>query len=233
MQAGPAQGSAGEIQQALERIFQGRAAVHDTPTQVVPRVTALAARLQRHLQIVPDETVLYAGRCHPLVVAGTCVQTFVFGVLLIALTRVVPVPWSLVWISALLLACRTAWGIAGWHGTIAVVTTDRVILLRRRMLTLGIRTSLPLQAVSDVVLTLPSLAGRLFHVGSLTLEQDGPAVRLVDMPHPELLQHHILEQRDAVLRRDRLREQERMAGTLTEWFKEYHRMLGEAGGATP
>jgi hypothetical protein len=76
-----------------------------------------------------------------------------------------------------------------------------------------------------VVLRLSLPAGQLFSIGSLTIELGGAEpLQLTAVPRPERLQRLIFETIDATLARDRLREQERLAGTLTEWFKEYHRM---------
>jgi hypothetical protein len=231
-QAGARPGATSEIQEALARIFQGQAAVHDAPTQVVPRITTTAARLQRQLQLPTEEAVLIAGRHHPIILIGTVLKALVPVLLLAVVSRFLVVPQPLVGLGAVTVICLVIWGLSGWRDRLCVVTTERVMLIRQRPLSLAVRASVPLREVSDVVLTLPPVVGRLFQIGSLRLEQNELSLQLRAMPHPEALQHHILEQREVVLRQERLREQERLAGTLTEWFKEYHRMQGEADSST-
>lgn len=224
-----ARGADGDISLALRRVFNGRAAVHDAPTEAVPLITAQAARLQRKLNLLPEEAVIYATRRHKMVLAaGVCRPLLAAGVAAAAMVFVAwfsPAFGAIFLVVALLWA---AWEYVDWRDDVYVLTTHRFIGLNRRPLLFEMKAVVPLRSLSDVVLRVSSLGGRLLNVGSLTLETTADSLTLRAVPHPERLQHLVFQQMDELKRRDKLREQERLAGTLTDWFKEYHRMQDEA-----
>jgi hypothetical protein len=123
------------------------------------------------------------------------------------------------------LLCWTAWAVVDWRDDLYVLTSERLIQIRRSPFIFELRKVVQLRAIQDVVLRLSLPAGQLFSIGTLTIELGGaPPLELSAVPRPERLQRLIFETMDAAVARDRLREQERLAGTLTEWFKEYHRL---------
>lgn len=227
---GRRQGGQGEINAALARIFHGTADIHDAPTQAVPPVTTLAVRAARRLSLLPDEAVLQVSRRHPIVLlaAGAPPAALlgagggalsVFGPLLPSTFTALAVVALLLWM---------LWAVLDWRDDLYVLTSERIIELRRTPLIFELRNVVQLRAVRDVIVRIATPADRLFGLGALTVELGGDEpLRLASVPHPERLQRHIFEAIDAALQRDRLREQERLAGTLTDWFKEYHRMQSQ------
>jgi hypothetical protein len=149
----------------------------------------------------------------------------------IAATRFLPpVPARYVPALVAFILLWLAWLVLDWRDDLYVLTTERVIDVQRKPFISEMRAVVQIRAVQDVVLRLSSVNGRLFNMGTLTLEAGGEPLRLTAVPRPEQFQRLIFELIDEAVQRDRLREQERLAGTLTDWFKEYHRMQEEASG---
>jgi uncharacterized membrane protein YdbT with pleckstrin-like domain len=224
------QGAQNEINAALTRIFSGTADSHDAPTQAVPLITALTIRARRRLSLLPDEAVLQATRRHPAVlIAGAVAPCALIGACAGAISVYGPVlPLSAVMLLFGFLVLWVVWAVLDWRDDLYVLTSDRIIELRRTPLFFELRNVIQLRAVQDVVLRIASPADRLFNLGTLTVQLGGDApLHLAAVPHPDRFQRSIFEAIDAALQRDRLREQERLAGTLTEWFKEYHRMQSQ------
>lgn len=215
-----------EISAALGRIFSIQSSVHDSPTQYVPVLSHAAVRAQRRLSLLSDETVVLATRPHIVLLVGALIGPLALGLVAVALSTVsgFPMPpWLPVAIAALLLLWL-AWATFDWANDEYVLTTERLMRLRRTPLLAETRSVAQVRAVDDVVLRINSLGGRLFDLGTLTVKLEGEDLAFEGLPHPERWQRAIFEQQDAAHRRDRLREQERLAGTLTDWFTEYHRM---------
>jgi uncharacterized membrane protein YdbT with pleckstrin-like domain len=226
--------SENEINAALTRIFAADADVHDVPTQSVPRITPAAARMQRRLSLLPEEVVVHATRTHPALLLAHALPPLALVALLVAALRLLP---PLPPLAALAVAAGAllwlAWAILDWRDDLYVLTTDRIINVQRKPFISEMRAVVQIRALQDVVLRISSVNGRLFNMGTLTLEAGGDPLRLTAVPRPEQFQRLIFEQIDEAAHRDRLREQERLAGTLTEWFKEYHRMQEDTTGAGP
>jgi hypothetical protein len=215
------------IQSALSRIFSGLVDPHDTPTVELPCITRLTLRAQGRMNLLPEETILYTSRRHaifmyravapPLLLGAVCAGAVSSLVITISPTAVIIglagfMAWAL-------------WGFLDWLDDVYVLTSDRIVELRRTPLVFELRNAIQLRSVHDVVLRISSVSGRLCNVGALTIELGGAdPLRLTGVPHPDIVQRLIFEGIDAATQRDRLREQERLAGTLTEWFEEYHRM---------
>lgn len=226
-----ARGDQREINAALARIFAADADAHDAPTQAVPRITPVAARMQQRLSLLPDEVVIHATRRHGVILAVHTLPPLVVLAAAIAAIRFLPaLPVLYVLAFGVVALLWLAWAILDWRDDLYVLTTDRVIDVQRTPFISEMRAVVQLRALQDVVLRISSLNGRLFNMGTLTLEAGGDPLHLTAVPHPEQFQRLIFEQIDEAAQRDRLRKQERLAGTLTEWFKEYHRMQEDASG---
>jgi uncharacterized membrane protein YdbT with pleckstrin-like domain len=214
------------INAALGRIFSGATSIHDAPTQALPPITSAALRAQRRLNLLPDEAVVYTTRRHPITLARALLLPALLlagGILaLIFFAAALPAPVIAGWL--VLVACWTLWGILDWRDDLYVLTTDRIIELRRTPLLFELRNVVQLRAVHDVLLRISSVSGRLFNLGTLTIETGSDPLTLLAVPHPDKLQRLIFEGLDAAQQHDKLRDQERLAGTLTEWFEEYHKM---------
>ncbi|HWE61761.1 MAG TPA: PH domain-containing protein, partial [Chloroflexota bacterium] len=218
----------------LNRIFHAQAAGHDAPTQRVPRVSVAAARMPRRLNLLPDEVVVHATRRHPMVlIMNLVLPLFLVAAGLVALRFLPPAPLLGVLACAVCVLLWVAWIVLEWRDDLYVLTTDRVIEVQRKPFISELGAVVQLRALQDVVLRISSISGRLFNMGTLTLEAGSEPLRFIAVPHPEQFQRLIFEQIDEAAQRDRFREQERLAGTLTEWFKEYHRMQEETAGGGP
>jgi hypothetical protein len=216
-----------DIQAALTRIFNGTVDQHDSPTVALPQITRLHLRAQRRLSLLPQEAILYTSRRHSLLLWKAVVPPLAIGAIgvgaVIALQLAVTATILLVCFA--ILAIWAVWGLLDWLDDLYVITTDRIIELRRTPLVFELRNAVQLRAVQDVVLRISSFSGRLFNIGALTIELGGAdPLRLVAVPHPDRVQRMIFEGLEAAMQRDRLLEQEHLAGTLTEWFEEYHKM---------
>ncbi len=215
------------ISAALTRIFSGSGSTHDAPTQVVPLVTRQAARAQRQMNLLPNETIVHTTRRHPILLARCLVLPCALFALWLAglhvLRLLVPLSWELAFY--LLLALWAGWIVFDWRDDLYVLTSDRLIELRRTPLFFETRNVVQLRAVQDVVLRIALPSGGIFNLGTLTVELSGAdPLHLRAVPHADRMQHLIFEAMEMAQQRDRLQDQERLAGTLTEWFEEYHRM---------
>ena len=211
---------------ALNRIFDPHGAVHDAPTQAIPPITDAAIRLQRRLRLLPEEVVLLAAHQHPLTLAAALLPPTVLAIGGLAAYLVVapPLPPLAVALVAVALLIWALWLVLEWRASWYVLTTDRIVQAQRRTIFFELRSVTQLRAVKDVVLRIHSASGRLFDLGTLTIETGAEPLTLPAVPHPERFQRMIFEALDHAVQRDKLAEQERLAGTLSEWFKEYHRL---------
>jgi PH (Pleckstrin Homology) domain-containing protein len=226
-------GNDSEINAALNRIFNPGVGVHDLPTQNVPRITRAAARMQQRLSLLPDEAVILATRRHPVLLATGLLPPLVMvaGAITALVLGYRPPALGLVGLCGFIVSWAV-WATLDWLDDRYVVTTDRIMELQRKPIVFELRAVVQLRSVQDVVLRISSVSGRLFNLGTLTIETGSDPLELTAVPHPELFQRAIFEQIDDASQRDRLREQERLAGTLTEWFKEYHRMQDSSQGTS-
>lgn len=225
-----------EINDALGRIFGDGGGVHDAATQAVPRITRAALQMQRRLSLLADETVIFATRRHAVTLVAGLIAPVLFWVAVPAAIHLLgvhpPTVVLLLYLAAAIL--WPLWEILDWLDDRYVLTTERIIEVQRTPLLSELRAVVQLRAVKDVVLRISSVSGRVFNMGTLTVELGTEPLALRAVPHPDRLQRMIFQQIDEAVQRDRLREQERLAGTLSEWFQEYHKMQGDAAsGASP
>ncbi|MGH2389957.1 MAG: hypothetical protein ACRDIE_17300 [Chloroflexota bacterium] len=217
----------GAIGAALGRIFQGKSGSDDNPTLAVGPITSLAARAQHRLTLLPGEVVISAGRRRGTVLAGRLTASF----LLIA--GLDAAAWRLAldlspgyWLAAVGgLGMWVGWAAYDWRNLLHVLTTQRILEMRCSPLNHAVRRAVSLNAVEDVLLRQVSVGGRLCRVGTLVVESgaDRP-LHLRAAADPEALQRRLLDAVEAARRLSRLREQEHLASTLTDWFEEYHRL---------
>jgi hypothetical protein len=215
------------ISAALQRIFSGSTAAADAPTTLVPVVTGMAKRARRRLSLLPNEGIVYSSHRHPLLLVRALAPPLLLLCAVLAVLVLVRPHVPIALLAGVLAALLgwAAWAVVDWRDDLYVLTTERLIQIRRSPFISELRKVVQLRAIQDVVLRLSLPAGQLFSIGTLTIELGGAApLELSAVPRPERLQRLIFETMDAAVARDRLREQERLAGTLTEWFKEYHRM---------
>jgi hypothetical protein len=217
----------GAVQSALARIFHGLVDPHDTPTIELPRITRLMLRAQRRMNLLPEETVLYTSRRHLIMMYRAVIPPLALGSVGAGAASGLGISLSPVAVSVTLAGFLlwAIWGYLDWLDDVYILTSDRIIELRRTPLVFELRNAIQLRSVHDVVLRISSVSGRLCNIGALTIELGGgDPLHLTGVPHPDFMQRLIFEGIDAAVQRDRMREQERLAGTLTEWFEEYHRM---------
>lgn len=219
----------GEINAALNRIFNGAAPAHDAPTVAVPRLSSGAIRAARRVALLPDESIVHTTRRHLACLLGGLAPPL--GLLaaglaaLIVFGAKIPPPAIAAWSLAVL--AWLAWAVFDWLDDLYVLSSDRIIELRRTPLLFELRNVVQLRAVQDVVLRISSISGRFFNLGDLTIQTGGEPCTLQSVPHPDRFQRLIFETLDAAHQRDKLQEQERLAGTLSDWFQEYHRMQSQ------
>ncbi|GAC1404035.1 MAG: hypothetical protein NVSMB65_20430 [Chloroflexota bacterium] len=121
------------------------------------------------------------------------------------------------------------WQIIDWANDLFIVTTERLIELKRTPLLFEMRNVVQLRAVHDIVLSISTASGRLLDMGDLLIETSGgKSLTWRGVAHPESLQSLVFEQMEALRRRERVRESEQLAATLSDWFREYHRLRGDA-----
>ncbi len=212
------------IQAALTRLFRGGNGEHNSPTIELEEITPLTVSAQRRLG---GATILYATRRHPLVL----VRRLLVG--LCALAALWLVAW--VWMSPVplaralgLAAAGTAWLgwlILDWRARLYIVTPEYVVRLRG-LFALGRSDQvIDLGAIRDVVACTAAISGRLLNTGSLVLDlRDAPPVTLRSVPDPDHLKRVIHGGIEAAHEHAVLAEQEHLAGGLSEWFEQYHRM---------
>jgi len=110
-----------------------------------------------------------------------------------------------------------------------IVTTERLIELERTPLIFEMRNVVQLRSIQDILLVISTASGRLLDLGNLVVETSGNKnITLRGVPHPEEMQAIIFEGIEAVRHRERARENDQLAGTLSDWFREYHRLRGDA-----
>jgi membrane protein YdbS with pleckstrin-like domain len=221
------------IQGALSRVFDGAVDPYFVPTVEIPRVTRLNVRVQRRINLLPGETVLVASRRHPVMLFKALLLPILLAAVGLGAASGLGVALPPVVMAAAfaLVATWFLWRLVDWLDDLFVVTSERIIELRRMPLRLTLRNAVQLRAVHDVVLRVSLLGGRLLNVGTLAIELGGAdSLMLVSVPQPDRIQRLILDGLDSAVERDRLQEQERLAGTLTDWFEEYHKLrTGQAG----
>jgi hypothetical protein len=226
-QAGSTAGNSA-IGAALGRIFQGAAGTEGNPTLAVGRITAEAARAQRNLVLLPGEVVVYAARRHGLALAGTltAIVAVMVGVCLVAWRFTLPIPGSYLLVVCAGPAMWALWLVHEWRALLHVLTTHRLIEIRCSWLDRPIPRAVSLSTIEEVLLRQITLIGGLCRVGALVILESGgeSPLRLQAVADPEALQQRLIESVEAARRLSRIREQERLASTLTDWFEEYHRL---------
>jgi hypothetical protein len=226
-QSGSPAGNAA-IGEALGRIFQGTVGAAGSPTLAVGRITAEAARAQRNLSLQPGEVVLYAARRHGVTLVGSLIAIFaLMGGLGIAVWRLsLPIPLSYL---LLIYAGPTMWAvwlIHEWRALLHVLTTHRMIEIRCSWLDRPIPRAVSLSTIEEVLVRRITLVGSLCRFGTLLILDSGGEcpLRLQAAADPEALLQRLTESIEAARRLSRIREQEHLASTLTDWFEEYHRL---------
>ncbi len=226
-QAGSAAGN-GAIGEALGRIFQGAGGAAGNPTLAVGRITAEAARAQRNLSLLPGEVVVYAARRHGLALVGSLIAilTLMIGLCVTVWRFGIPIPGSYMVVVCAGPAMWGAWLIYEWRMFLHVLTTQRVIEIRCSWLDRPIPRAVSLSAIEEVLLRQIVVIGGLFRLGSLMIldSNDQRPLRLQAVSDPEALLRRLNESVEAARRLTKIREQERLASTLTDWFEEYHRL---------
>jgi hypothetical protein len=219
------------IQAALARIFYGGSGEHGTPTIELERITRLMVSVQRRLG---GSTILYATRRHPIAfVRGLLVELIAGSLAWLAIWVLQPAlpPTALVASGAALvlwLCCL----IVDWRTRLYVLTPECVLRLHSRVAFARRDTPVELHAVRDVVACSDPISGRLLNTGSIVLERRGAKpVTLHAVPDPDHLKRLIHAGIEEAEERDRLAKQEHLAGELTDWFEQYHRMQGSPEGA--
>ncbi len=225
--AGGGRPDGGAIGAALGRIFQGESGASDTATLAVDPITSQAAQAQRRLILLPGEVVTRAGRRHGAVLVGRlaapCILIAGLGIAAWKFSlALAPGFWL---ITAGGLGLWLAWAVYDWRNLLHVLTTHRILEIRASPFERTATRAVSLSAVDDVVLREFIVAGRLCRVGTLVVESGAnPPFHLHAVADPEALRGRLIEAAEAARRLDRIREQERLASTLTDWFEEYHRL---------
>jgi len=224
--------SASAATQYLQRIIHGDDAARSfEPTQRVAAITPLAARVQSRLNLLPGETVVRAVRRHPIFLLRRIALPLLAVLALVA----APVFWGgdtlalAAFGAGLVVLAWIAWHIVDWANDMYIVTTERLIELERTPLIFEMRNVVQLRSIQDILLVISTASGRLLDLGNLVVETSGNKnITLRGVPHPEEMQAIIFEGIEAVRHRERARENDQLAGTLSDWFREYHRLRGDA-----
>ncbi|GAC1428861.1 MAG: hypothetical protein NVSMB65_02210 [Chloroflexota bacterium] len=214
----------------LQRIIHGEDAARTfEPTERITTISPLAARMQTRLNLLPGETVVRAVRRHPI----TLMRRVALPGLGVVALLVLPYLWQddtwalCAFAAGLATILWLAWQIVDWANDLFVVTTERLIELERTPLLFEMRNVVQLRSVQDIVLSISTASGRLLDMGDLLVETGGgKSLIWRHLPHPERLQSLIFEQMEEQRRRERAREAEHLATTLSEWFSAYHRLRG-------
>lgn len=212
---------------ALERILQGSTAGQDAPTLEVSPITVLTARVQRRLNLLPQEVVLAATRRHRFSLWGRLIAGIV-----LAGGIVIPI-W--IFYPALALAAAAAavvivgtwsgWSLFIWSNLLYTLTSLRVLELRCSPLSRTVRQEISLGSVRDTAVRRLLIGGRLWDAGTLILETADSSVHLLrNLPGPDAFLYRLLVTLEAARKHQNFLEQERLAATLTDWFEEYHRL---------
>lgn len=222
-----------EVVRQLQTIMQGAPPPHSARTVPMRAISARAAGLQKHLNLLPNEAVIEVVRQHPIVLAVGLLGPAV-GTLLVVTAAVVLGPPALPWaagVVALALAPWTIWRMLTYLEHEYVLTTERLMELRNTPLLSQTRDIASLDAVQDVALEIPTLFGRLADIGDVIVEvaAAGEQVTLKTVPRPAEIQKLIFETIDARRQRVSEDEDERLVSTLSRWFEEYHKL--QQGGA--
>jgi hypothetical protein len=222
---GPPNG--GAIGAALGRIFQGQLDTSDTATLAVNPITAQAAHAQRRLITLPGEVVIHAGRRHGAVLAARLAAPcmLIAGLSAAAWRLSLDLAPGFWLVTGGVLGLWLAWAVYDWRNLLHVLTTHRILEMRVSPFERTATRAVSLSDVEDVGLLELLVAGRLCRVGSLVVECGAnPPLHLHAVTDPEALRGRLVEAVAAARRLDRIREQERLASTLTDWFEEYHRL---------
>lgn len=216
-----------EIARQLEAIVAGQAGPHLAPTQVIRPVSPRAARAQQRLNLLPDEIVISATRQHPIVLAAGMLAPGTVAILVAVaavLSGPVGLPFALMAFAGIL--AWVAWRIVIYLHHDYVLTTERLIESRNTPFIFQMREVVQLSSVQDVALAIPGLFGRLADIGNIVVDVAGPNERVVlkSVGRPAELQKLIVETMDERLRRQNAQVDQQLIGTLSRWFKEYHKL---------
>jgi hypothetical protein len=213
---------------ALGRIFQGTAGSVGNPTIAVDRVTAQAALAQRSLTLQAGEVVVYASRRHGLALVGalSALIALTAGLGVAVWRFTIPIPLDYVLVACLGPITWAAWLVHEWRVLLHVLTTHRVLEIRCSWLERPIPRAVSLSTIEEVHSRRITLVGALCRVGTLIVHESGGdrSLRLRAVANPDALQQRLNESIEAARRLSKIREQERLASTLTDWFEEYHRL---------
>ncbi len=215
----------------LQRIMQGADAARPYEmTERVPIIAPLAARIQSRLNLMPHEVAMRAVRQHPIVL----IRRIGLPVLVLLALLVAPFLWTTdTWATAtltvgLVIVLWVGWQIVKWANDLYIVTTERLIELERTPVLFEMRNVVQLRSIQDIILYISSAGNRLLDMGDLVVETGGGKdLKLRAVARPEDLQSFIFEQIEALRRREKARDAEQLATTLSEWFREYHRLQGD------
>lgn len=214
---------------ALRRIVQGDAVARSMePTVPFRPPSQLSRRVHRRLNLLPEEVILDSMRRHPLVLA----RAMLVPLMCLIAVLVLPGLWETARIATasmvvgLGIMLWLGWHILDWANDLYIVTSERLIELVQTPLFFEMRNAVQLRAVQDIVLTVSSAGARVLNVGDVVIETggNGPPLVFRTVADPERLQNQIASAIESLRTRDRQREADRLAGTLSEWFAEYHRL---------
>jgi hypothetical protein len=225
---------ASAIRSALTRVFRLDDGSHESPTVELERVTGAMLAARRALSLLPDEALLFATRRHGLTTVAVGASPLTLVVIGLVASVALNAPFGMA-VAAICLVVAGCWLLRtwmSWAGDLFVVTTDRVAHLRRGLFRSSMRGSASIREIEDVVLLVSAFRGRILDVGDLRLELRGrQALPLSRVPRPQHMHRLISEAIGEARVQDDVREKERLAGTLADWFDEYYRM--QAGSGPP
>src|SRR5262249_30243616 len=157
----------------------------------------------RHrLSLLPNEGIVYSSHRHPLLLVRALALPVLLVCAVLAMLMVVRPHVSIALLAGVLAAllCWAAWAVVDWRGDLYVLTSERLIQIRRSPFIFELRKVVQLRAVQDVVLRLSLPVGQIFRIGTLTIELGGaPPLELSAVPRPERLQRLIFETMDAAV----------------------------------
>jgi hypothetical protein len=215
------------VQAALTRIFNGRLNPNNTPTVEIERITRLTLRAQRRTSLLPDEAILYVTRRHLTQPLSRSLIPLLIGAAGIsgAIALHLQITPATVVLSATILTIWVVWILLDWASSALVLTSNRILAIRRSVFVTHQRDAAQLRSVRDAVLHFQRVTGRMLNKGAIVLElHHAEPVKLTAVPRPDRFHRLISDAVEAAIEHDRLREQEQLAGTLTGWFEEYHKM---------
>jgi hypothetical protein len=217
----------GQIQAALTRIFHGGSGEDNTPTIELERITPLTVYAQRRLMLGGDEAVLFATRRHVALLARGLFLALAadVGVCVVLWAWRPAIPSGAIVVLALFAALWPFLLVFDWRTRLYVLTSERLVRLHNPLSFMRRYDGVELRAVRDVVACSTPIGGRLLNMGSILLERgDDGAFICEAVPDPDHLKRLVHDGIESAFERDRLAEHENLAGRLTDWFEEYHRM---------